>query len=55
MKSKLEHLLCNFPKLTEKNQFYLLGLVEGLRYTQDKKFREKCADASVKTVINKNN
>jgi hypothetical protein len=33
---KLEHLQCSFPKLTEANQQYVLGVAEGLKYTQDK-------------------
>lgn len=30
----LEKLQCTFPKLTEINQFYILGLVEGLKHAQ---------------------
>jgi hypothetical protein len=32
----LEQLHCTFPKLTEANQQYVLGVAEGLRYAQDK-------------------
>ncbi|MCL2720536.1 MAG: hypothetical protein FWD47_04260 [Treponema sp.] len=31
---KLAHLQCSFPKLTETNQHYVLGLVEGLKHSQ---------------------
>jgi len=31
---KLEHLQVFFPRLTESNQQYVLGLVEGLKYAQ---------------------
>ena len=34
--SKLEHLQVFFPKLTESNQQYVLGLVEGLKHAQGK-------------------
>jgi len=33
---QLEKLRCAFPKLTEANQFYILGLVEGLKHAQGK-------------------
>jgi len=33
---KLEHLQRNFPKLTETNQCYVLGLAEGLKQAQSK-------------------
>jgi len=33
---QLEKLRCAFPKLTEANQFYILGLVEGLKQAQGK-------------------
>jgi len=32
----LEKLQCAFPKLTEANQSYIVGLVEGLKHAQDK-------------------
>ena len=32
---KLEKLQCTFPKLTEANQQYVLGLVEGLKRAQN--------------------
>ena len=31
-----EHLQCTFPKLTETNQSFVLGLAEGLRQAQRK-------------------
>jgi hypothetical protein len=33
---KLEQMQHTFPKLTEANQQYVLGLTEGLRYAQNK-------------------
>ncbi|MCL2793041.1 MAG: hypothetical protein FWD87_08105 [Spirochaetaceae bacterium] len=42
---KLEYLQCNFPKLTETNQCYILGLVEGLKQAQG-----KSNDTSVKIL-----
>ena len=33
---KLMRLQCSFPRLTEINQFYVLGLAEGLKYAQGK-------------------
>ena len=36
---KLEQLQCTFPKLTDVNQHYILGLTTGLKYVQDK-FKE---------------
>jgi len=36
---KLEQLQCTFPKLTDVNQHYVLGLTTGLKYVQDK-FKE---------------
>jgi len=32
---KLEKLQCTFPKLTETNQHYVLGLAEGLKQAQN--------------------
>jgi len=32
---KLEKLHCTFPKLTEENQHYVLGLAEGLKRAQN--------------------
>jgi hypothetical protein len=32
----LEKLQCSFPKLTEANQQYILGLAEGLKHAQGK-------------------
>ena len=34
----LEKLQCTFPKLTEVNQHYVLGLAEGLKRAQDSRF-----------------
>jgi hypothetical protein len=34
--AKIAKLQCSFPKLTEANQQYVLGLTEGLRYAQNK-------------------
>jgi len=34
---KVEHLHCTFPKLSESNQFYVLGLTEGLKFAQQGK------------------
>ncbi|MCL2442873.1 MAG: hypothetical protein FWD13_05335 [Treponema sp.] len=31
---KLDHIQNTFPKLTETNQYYVLGLIEGLKYAQ---------------------
>ncbi|MCL2802117.1 MAG: hypothetical protein FWD28_10200 [Treponema sp.] len=33
---KLMRLQCSFPRLTEINQFYVLGLAEGLKHAQGK-------------------
>ena len=38
---KLEHLKCAFPKLTEANQQYMLGVAEGLKYAQNNGEKEK--------------
>jgi hypothetical protein len=32
--TKIDKLQCTFPKLTEANQQYMLGVAEGLRYAQ---------------------
>jgi hypothetical protein len=34
--TKLDKLQCTFPKLTEANQQYVLGVAEGLKYAQNK-------------------
>jgi hypothetical protein len=39
--NKLEKLQCTFPKLTEANQQYVLGLAEGLKRAQKDKVGEK--------------
>jgi len=33
--NKLKKLQCTFPKLTEANQYYVLGLAEGLKRAQN--------------------
>jgi len=33
--TKVEKLQCTFPKLTEANQYYVLGLAEGLKRAQN--------------------
>ena len=33
---RLERLKCTFPKLTEANQHYILGIAAGLKYVQKK-------------------
>jgi len=38
---KLEKLQCTFPKLTEVNQHYVLGLAEGLKRAQNGRHKEK--------------
>ena len=44
--NKLEKLQCTFPKLTEANQHYVLGLVEGLKQAQTSK--QKSSQKEVK-------
>jgi len=39
--NKLEKLQCTFPKLTEANQHYVLGLTEGLKRAQGSKVGER--------------
>jgi len=39
--TKLVKLQCTFPKLTETNQQYVLGLAEGLNLAQKGKVGEK--------------
>jgi hypothetical protein len=39
--SKLAQLQCTFPKLTEANQHYMLGIAEGLKRAQKGKVGEK--------------
>jgi len=38
---KLEKLQCTFPKLTEANQQYMLGLAEGLKRAQNGRHGEQ--------------
>ena len=33
---RLERLQCTFPKLTEANQYFVMGIVVGLKYSQGK-------------------
>jgi len=42
---KLEKLQCTFPKLTEVNQHYVLGLAEGLKRAQKGKVGEQPKDS----------
>jgi hypothetical protein len=42
---KLEKLQCTFPKLTEANQHYVLGLAEGLKRAQKGKVGERAKEA----------
>jgi len=42
---KLEKLQCTFPKLTEANQQYVLGLAEGLKTAQKGRVGEKVKEA----------
>jgi len=44
---KLEKLQCTFPKLTEANQQYVLGLAEGLKRAQKGKVEERARDTKV--------
>jgi len=48
---KLEKLQCTFPKLTEANQQYVLGLAEGLKRAQGGKGGEGVND--VKMILGK--
>jgi hypothetical protein len=50
--TKLEQLHCTFPKLTEVNQQYVLGLAEGLKHAQNKteKLQEEKATNKKKTM-----
>jgi len=43
--NKLEKLQCTFPKLTEANQHYVLGLAEGLNRAQKGRPGEGTKDA----------
>jgi hypothetical protein len=42
---KLAQLQCTFPKLTEANQHYVLGLAEGLKQAQKGRPGEGTKDA----------
>jgi len=50
---KLEKLQCTFPKLTEVNQHYMMGLAEGLKRAQNGKVGEK--DKKGKAGLEKTN
>jgi len=45
--TKLAQLQCTFPKLTEVNQHYVLGLAEGLKRTQKGRDGERARDMKV--------
>jgi len=44
---KLAQLQCTFPKLTEVNQQYVLGLAEGLKRAQKGRLGEEARDTKV--------
>jgi len=44
---KLEKLQCTFPKLTEANQQYVLGLAEGLKRAQKGRLQNKQKEVKV--------
>ena len=44
---KSKYLENTFLKLTETNQFFILGLVEGLKHSQGKKLQIKTSNNSV--------
>jgi len=44
---KLEKLQYTFPKLSEANQSYVLGLAEGLKQAQNGKAKEQPKEAKV--------
>jgi hypothetical protein len=43
--NKLEKLQCTFPRLTEANQHYVLGLAEGLKRAQKDKVGKRAKDS----------
>ena len=47
---KLAQLQCTFPKLTEVNQHYVLGLAEGLKRAQGGKVGEMAKGGKTKEV-----
>lgn len=52
---KLVKLQCTFPKLTESNQQYMLGIAEGLKHVQNnggKKQVKRMKTGAGKTVHN---
>jgi hypothetical protein len=52
--TKLLKLQCTFPKLTEENQQYILGLAEGLKHAQGEigKGQDNGADGQYKGESN---
>lgn len=52
--SKLEYLQCTFPKLTETNQYYVLGLAEGIKQAQRTVIIKNSNDGDVKNEQQKN-
>jgi len=51
---KLEKLQFTFPKLTEANQQYVLGLAEGLKRAQSGKVAEGVKEAKTGSVGKRN-
>ncbi|MDR1869018.1 MAG: hypothetical protein LBQ82_03430 [Treponema sp.] len=49
--NKLEKLQCTFPKLTEANQQYVLGLAEGLKTAQKGRVREKAKEEKTNGMV----
>jgi|GEM_PF-5054708 len=43
---KQKRLQCTFPKLTEPNQEYILGIAEGLKYAQSNRPKEQSSDTN---------
>jgi len=48
---KLAQLQCTFPKLTEVNQHYVLGLAEGLKRAQKGKVGERVKKAKTDSGV----
>jgi hypothetical protein len=48
---KLTQLQCTFPKLTEANQHYVLGLAEGLKRAQGGKVGEKVKEEKANGMV----
>jgi hypothetical protein len=47
---KLAQLQCTFPKLTEANQHYVLGLAEGLKQAQNDRGKTELCRMEIKTL-----